>query len=271
MTMGGVPVSDWLERHRVGPVERLFGDLRRKAEGVARRVEEHPPAIRCWLLSSSRRAKPEGLCLRSIEVIDRKVEVHLLGSTTVRPGRWLVTLDLHGSKPAPVGLDRDERVAREGNLAAEQPGPERTQCTWGGAVKSYGPKARDGHGVDRRSSPLDLLAREDLPRSSTFLRAAPASDPPNEENDRTDDEASKGAQDRGRKPHLNERERRCRCIGPKSHHQPDDSASHACEHRADDDSTRKQRQPRQHGTRNFHESSIAVGSHCTYARIVFCR
>lgn len=130
---------------------------------MARRIEEHSPPIWCRLFGGSRRPEAYSLSLRLVEIIHGKVKMHLLGRMTARPRRGVVVLDLHSGKPSPIGLHCDESVAREGNLSAEELGPELPEGAWRRAVERYGSQASDGHGRDDSSLAWSCPLRDPHP------------------------------------------------------------------------------------------------------------
>lgn len=61
--------------------------VRRQAEGMTRRVQEHPPHVRPRLEGRQNGAQGEHPLLRGVQVLDAQFEVGLLAVGGVRPGR----------------------------------------------------------------------------------------------------------------------------------------------------------------------------------------
>jgi alpha-1,2-mannosyltransferase len=73
-----------------------LGDLAGQAERVPGRIEQHPPAVRRWLRVRLARTEPDRLGLGRIQVVDRKVKVHLLGHLRIGPAWRGVARRPHG-------------------------------------------------------------------------------------------------------------------------------------------------------------------------------
>jgi alpha-1,2-mannosyltransferase len=68
-----------------------LGDLAGQAERVPGRIEQHSPSVRRWLRVRFAGTEPDRLGLGRIQVVDRKVQVHLLGHLRIGPaGRGVV-------------------------------------------------------------------------------------------------------------------------------------------------------------------------------------
>ena len=80
-------------------------------------------------------------------------------------------------------------------------------------------------------------------------------EPPEGEDDQAGGKATKGTYDGSRQAQLDDRERRCRCVGEESHHQTGDGPGDPGEHRAHNDGSGKKRQGRECPQR-FHGSSV---------------
>jgi hypothetical protein len=110
-------------------------------------VDQHPPAIWSGLRFGNSSAEPNGLCFGCVQVVDRKVKMDLLRSITIRPGWWLVIMNPYRRNPASLGLDSDEVVTTEGDLAPKQLRPKSSECCGVFAVERYRSKSAHSHAM----------------------------------------------------------------------------------------------------------------------------
>ena len=98
----------------------LVGDLCRETEGVTGGVEHHPPQRGGGLERGDTGAEHDRGLLGPLQVLYGEVEVDVLGTRPVGPGRRTEVRDAHGTEPEVVGLDRDEVVTGERDLAVDE-------------------------------------------------------------------------------------------------------------------------------------------------------
>jgi hypothetical protein len=78
---------------------------------MTRRVQQHHVPIWCRLHFSPHCTKTDGLDDGLAEIVDGKIQVHLLGSIPVGPGWRVVVSDPHGGKPESICFHRNEIFA----------------------------------------------------------------------------------------------------------------------------------------------------------------
>ncbi len=110
-------------------------------------VEQHPPPIRCRLFGCPARSQPKRFSLCLVQVVYGKIEVHLLGGAGARPRRGLVIWHSDRSQPRSISLDRDEVVAAESDLAADELRPESRESSRVSTVQRYGRQASYSHSM----------------------------------------------------------------------------------------------------------------------------
>src|SRR5688572_7957829 len=109
------------------------------------RVEQDAPPIRRRLVSRKRGSEPKGLRLRYVEIVDRNIQVDLLGYRPVGPRRRTVLGDTHGGQPASRCLDRHELIVGESYLAADEVSPETGEQRRVITIENYRRQAGYGH------------------------------------------------------------------------------------------------------------------------------
>jgi hypothetical protein len=109
------------------------------------RVGQHPPAVRSRLGRCELSAEPDRLCFSGVQVVDCEVEMDLFRSITIGPSWCLVVTDPYRRNPAPLGLDGDEVVTCEGDLASQQLSPKCGECCGISAIERYRSKSRHSH------------------------------------------------------------------------------------------------------------------------------
>jgi hypothetical protein len=108
-------------------------------------VDKDSPAIWSGLRRGNSSAEPNCLRFGSVQVVDRKVKMDLLRSITLRPSWWLVVTNPYRRDPTSLGLDRDEVVTAEGDLAPKQLSPEGSEACGVAAVERYRSKSGKSH------------------------------------------------------------------------------------------------------------------------------
>jgi len=119
-------------------------------------VEQHTPPIRRWLLGCSVRPQSKRLGLRHVQIVHRKIKVHLLRGVAVGPGRRRVVRHANRGQPHPVSLDRDELVAAERDLPADELSPESRENGRVSAVQCHGRQTGYSHRRDRIGRRTDV-------------------------------------------------------------------------------------------------------------------
>ena len=100
------------------------------AEGVTRRVDHHPPTLGRRLRLRLGRAEARRVRLGFVEVLHRKVDVHLLWRIGIGPARRAVVLNAVSGHPDVADFERSKGIAGETDFNAEEFGVERREGFW---------------------------------------------------------------------------------------------------------------------------------------------
>lgn len=106
-------------------------------------------SVSVWSGLTGEQLCPEADCFRFslVQVIDRQVDMHLLGHSGVAPRRRPIVRHSHGRDPASCRPYRNELVAARGYLAADQRSPELRQPDGIVTVEHNRGQSSDSHAI----------------------------------------------------------------------------------------------------------------------------
>ncbi len=123
----------------------LVRNERGETKGMTSRIDQHSPAIRGGLMIGDSRAESHRFGLGVVQVIDREIEVHLLGALVVGPRGRPIVVNSYGREPRSFSPDRDEIIARECDLTAKDRGPESGEAHRVITIQRYRAQSCDDH------------------------------------------------------------------------------------------------------------------------------
>ncbi len=147
--------------------QRSIGNLRRQAEWVTGRINQHEVAVGCRLRLRSNGTERSCPLLSEVKIIDSQVKVHLFGHQALRPRRSRVGLDPSGGQPHSINLHGGKILIRKCNLASEQVSPEGAELARVGTIQRYGSQT-----YVRHTHKLRETAEQRQPNYSGSYRAS---------------------------------------------------------------------------------------------------
>ena len=96
---------------------------------MAGRIQHDTPSCGMRLLAGPAGPQPDGLRLGCVQIVDRKIEMHLFRDRAARPGRRLVTGHPQCRNRGAFISHHDDIVVHWRHFTAEKPRPERCETS----------------------------------------------------------------------------------------------------------------------------------------------